>query len=94
MPGLLGRAGLKLENIRFASPEHDPYGWVQSLLNRMGFRQNNLTRFLMKIDKISPALMLQIVLAVLLTPLALLAAGLSWLCGSGAIMEARAVRSK
>ena len=31
---LIGQSGLEIQNVSYASPEHDPYGWVQSALNR------------------------------------------------------------
>jgi len=87
----LHRAGLRLTSLRFASPEHDPYGWVESTISRFGGRPNRLTRFLIGLDPLSPAVMLSLVTAALLALPAALLAGVSWLAGSGALMEASAV---
>src|SRR5262249_15294401 len=46
----LERAGLKLLSIDHVSVEHDPYGWVESTINRLTGRANTVTRFLMGID--------------------------------------------
>lgn len=88
---LLEAAGLCVEAIGFASLEHDPYGWVQSVLNRLGLPQNRLTRLLMRFDQ--PALidLLMLPLAALIAPFGLLLALLSWPLGQGAIMHVRAI---
>jgi len=89
----LERSGLKLTALSFASPEHDPYGWIESTISRLTGRTNTLTRFLMGLDPLGPAVMLSFVLgAVLALPAAMLA-GASWLAGSGALMEVIAARA-
>ena len=90
---LFSWAGLKVENIRYESFEHDPYGWIQSLFNSLNIRQNNLTRYLMGIDKISFSLYIQLFFGVALFPLAILCSISSWFGKCGAIMEVRGVRS-
>jgi len=88
----LTRAGLELVEMRFASPEHDPYGWVESVNNRLTGRANTLTRFLMGFDPFGPTVLFSFLLgAVLALPAALLA-GASWMAGRGALMEASARR--
>lgn len=87
----LDRAGLRLARLRFASPEHDPYGWVESAISRFGGRANRLTRCLIGLDPPGPAAILSFAVAALLAIPAALLAGLSWLAGSGALMEATAV---
>jgi SAM-dependent methyltransferase len=89
----LERAGLELEDLRFASPEHDPYGWVESTINILTGRANTLTRFLMGLDAFGPRVFLSFVLAALLAVPATLLAGASWVAGQGALMEAMAARS-
>ena len=89
----LERAGLKLDELRFASLEHDPYGWVESAISRISGRTNRVTRFLMGLDPFGPAVFFSFVLGAMLMPLALLLAGVSWLAGKGALMEAVAVSS-
>ncbi|HKO03868.1 MAG TPA: class I SAM-dependent methyltransferase [Candidatus Acidoferrales bacterium] len=89
----LARAGLELVEMRFSSPEHDPYGWVESTINRLTGRTNTLTRFLMGFDPFGPAVLLSFVMGAVLALPATLLAGASWLAGSGALMEASARRS-
>jgi SAM-dependent methyltransferase len=89
----LERAGLKLDQLRFASLEHDPYGWVESAISRISGRTNRLTRFLMGLDPFGPAVFFSFVLGAVLMAPALLLAGGSWLVRKGALMEAMAVSS-
>jgi SAM-dependent methyltransferase len=90
---ILGRAGLKITSLGFASPEHDPYGWVESTISIITGRNNTLTRFLMGLDRFSPRTLLAFVLGALLLPAAVILAFTSWMAGRGALMEARAVAS-
>jgi SAM-dependent methyltransferase len=89
----LQRAGLVINETRFASLEHDPYGWVESALSRLSKRPNLLTRALMRLDPWTPAVLLSFALGALLLLPAVLLAALSWLFRRGALMEAVAVRS-
>jgi 2-polyprenyl-3-methyl-5-hydroxy-6-metoxy-1,4-benzoquinol methylase len=88
------RAGLTVIEISFASLEHDPYGWVESTLNRLTGRSNTLTRFLMGLDPFGPAVLLSFVLGAALFPAALLLALMSWIAKRGGVMEAIAVASQ
>jgi SAM-dependent methyltransferase len=89
------RAGLRVTRTRFVSFEHEPYGWVQSTLNWMGFEQNLLTRMLMGMDRRGAGLMtlvpMLLLAGVLVVPSILLSL-CSWSAGAGAIMEVWAVR--
>lgn len=89
----LERAGLQVTGFRFASPEHDPYGWVESAISIITGRSNILTRFLMGLDPFGPRTLLAFGLAVPLLPMALTAAVVSWIAKRGALMEATAVVS-
>lgn len=82
------RTGLKVDAISFVSLEHDPYGWVQSILNRQFSNNNRLTRLLMRAEPWRARDLLVLTLAAVLTPPALLLSLASWLCGRGAIMQA------
>lgn len=83
----LGMAGLSVQRINFISFEHDPFGWLQSILNKRFGNRNTLTKLLMRSKKWGRG--------ELLLPLGVLALGLpsvllsltSWLFGKGAIME-------
>jgi len=89
------KVGLRVVRTRFVSPEHDPYGWVQSALNRLGFRQNQLTRLLMGMDPDGIGLrsLPMLVIGGLLIIPSLLLSLCSWLLGGGAIMEMWAVKT-
>jgi len=82
------RSGLKVDSISFVSLEHDPYGWVQSILNRQFGNCNRLTRLLMRAEPWRPKDLVTLALAALLTPVALGLSLASWACGRGAIMQA------
>jgi hypothetical protein len=88
---LLREAGLAPGDVHFASWEHDPYGWVQSIENRLGLASNTLTRSLMGLSP-APGRALALVLAALLTLPAAILSVASWMAGAGAIMEMSAVR--
>jgi len=86
----LERAGLKPVGMSFASLEHDPYGWVESTINRLTGRANTLTRYLMGLEPFGPAVLLSFVLGVALVPPALLLSMASWQAKRGALMETTA----
>ena len=89
----LDRAGLTLSHLSFASLEHDPYGWVESTINRLTGRANTLTRFLMGLDPFGIPVLLSFALGVVLVIPALLLSAASWVAGNGALMEAIAIKS-
>lgn len=87
--------GFDVSHLSFASFEHDPYGWLQSILNRLGFKQNMLTKFLMGIkhqDATSNSGIVMGVLSLFLLIPSLWLALFSWLAGAGALLEVRAIR--
>ncbi len=89
----LQEAGLRPDAPTFASLEHDPYGWVQSLLNRLGFAQNLLTKAMTgSAGPLRSRLTLTFMsgLAALFTIPGVIAATCSWMASAGAIMEMRA----
>ena len=47
----LDKLNLSIDSISYQSFEHDIYGWIQSLLNCLGFEKNLLLKFLMQINK-------------------------------------------
>lgn len=89
----LERAGLRLVEISYTSPEHDPYGWVESTINRLTGRANTLTRFLMGLDPFGPAVLLSLMFGIVLALPAILLAAASWLAQRGALMEVIATAS-
>lgn len=92
---LFQQVGLRETRRRFASPEHDPYGVLQSLLNQLGFAQNLMTRIVMGMRAESPAIarLGMWCAAAVLLPLSVMISLLGWAAGSGAIIEVWAVKS-
>lgn len=90
----LRRAGLEPATVSFASWEHDPYGWVQSLENRLGLPQNALTRWIMGLEVPLLAAAASVLLAALLAVPAAVLAVASWLARAGAIVEMTAVKPR
>ena len=89
----LQQVGLRIESVRFASFDQDPFGWMVSLLNRFGFPQTRWLHWLAG-RECEPSL-LNIAMLLLSPPLLALGfvlAPLSWLMRAGACMEVRAVR--
>jgi SAM-dependent methyltransferase len=84
----LERGGLRLTHLSFASLEHDPYGWVESTLNRITGRSNTMTRFLMGLDPFGPATLFSLAFGLVFSPLAMALAGGSWVAKRGALLEA------
>jgi SAM-dependent methyltransferase len=85
---LLERCGLVIDAVTFISPEHDPYGWVQSTLNRLApDRPNRLTRFLMRFDPPDGGNLLHLALGGLIGVIAVPLSIVSWIARRGAIIE-------
>jgi len=84
---LLSRFGLSVERVSYVSPEHDPYGWIQSALNRLDRVPNRLTRLLMRLDPPGARNMVHLAAACLLGVAAIPVSLLSWAAGNGALME-------
>ena len=88
-------AGFDISHVSFVSFEHDPYGWLQSTLNRLGFDQNMLTKSLIGIEQqdatSNSGIGMSVLTLFLLIP-SLLLTLCSWLAGAGALLEVRAIR--
>lgn len=83
----LGRAGLQPNSISFASLEHDPFGWIESVVSHATQRMNTLSRFLMDVDKFDLKIAVAFLLGSALIVPALLLAGISWFAKRGAVIE-------
>jgi SAM-dependent methyltransferase len=86
---MLRRHGFETVRVSYQSWEHDPYGWVQSLLNRLRFSPNDLTRRSMGMEpklKGASALLMGLV-SLGLVPLSVVLAVGSWAAQAGAIVE-------
>ena len=90
----LTASGFRLTRIDFRSYEHDPFGWAQSTLDRLGFEPGLLIKRLagMKRRSSGVATLGALVLAVPLGALGLAIALASWQARAGAVMEVWAVR--
>jgi len=90
-------SGFHVARRDFRSFEHDPFGWVQSTLDRLGFEQGMLVKLLARMGerRSGPlATLAAVVLAVPLGVLGLAVALASWRADAGAVMEVWAVREE
>ena len=83
----LDKLNLSIDSISYQSFEHDIYGWIQSLLNCMGFEKNLLLKFLMKINVFSIHVLISIILSFLLIFPAIIISMISWIFSNGSIMQ-------
>jgi SAM-dependent methyltransferase len=84
---LAEKSGLTIESVSYVSLEHDPFGWIQSILNMLADQNNRLTRLLMRIDPPGPLNVFHFALAPLLGLICLPLAAVSWLFQKGALIE-------
>lgn len=91
----LGASGMRLERIDFRSAEHDPFGWVQSSLDRAGFEKGLLIKRLTGMRDGRSGVATTALAGLLALPLGAAGVGLalaSWRARAGAVMEVWAVR--
>jgi SAM-dependent methyltransferase len=90
----LNASGFRMTRIDFRSYEHDPFGWVQSALDRLGFEHGLLIKRLTGMKRRSGAVatLAALVLSLALGVIAVPAALASWRARAGAVMEVWAVR--
>ena len=86
------QAGLRVETVGFVSPEHDPYGWVQTILNRWAGNANRLSLLLMGAEAWRMRDLVTLAAVMAIGPVAVALALVSWPCRRGAVMEAILVR--
>ena len=89
----LARAGLEAQDYRCVSLEYDPYGWLQAVLNQLGFPQNLLLQWLAGNQRqlvFTPRGVLMLLVSVVLALPSLALSVVSWIAGQGAIMEVQA----
>ena len=93
----LGGSGFRLAHLDFRSFEHDPVGWVQGGLDRLGFEQGLLVKLLARMPERRSGFLASLgalVVAVPLGVLGLVLAVASWRARAGAVMEVWAVREE
>jgi hypothetical protein len=91
----LAKTGFDLTSIDFRSPEHDPLGWTQSVLDALGFEQAVLLKRLIGLPGRRGGIAgtaLAFALAVPLTVVGFALAAASWQARAGAVMQVWAVR--
>lgn len=88
--------GFRPTDVDFRSAEHDPLGWVQSALDRLGFEQGLILKLLVGMERRSGPLatVAALALALPLGALGLAVSLASWRARSGAVMEVWAVRER
>ncbi len=84
--GLLRRCGFDQPSIAYASFEHDPIGWVQTVLNRVISPPNTLLRHLMSIEAPPVQVAASLALAVFLAMPSIGLSLASWIARRGSIM--------
>ena len=87
-------SGFRVGHVSFASFEHDPLGWVQASLERLGFEEALVLKVLFGMRRRTGSAGLALA-ALLSIPLGLIGVGLaaaSWRAGAGALMQVWAVR--
>ena len=93
----LGASGFRMTRLDFQSFEHDPFGWVQSTLDRLGFEQSLLVKLLARMQDRRSDVLTTLVAALLAIPLGVIGLVLalaSWRAGAGAVMEVWATREE
>jgi len=87
----LATSGFRVTRIDFRSFEHDPFGWVQSTLDRLGFEQSLLVKVLARMQDRRSDVLTTLVATLLAIPLGAL--GLVLALGSWRAGAARSWRS-
>jgi SAM-dependent methyltransferase len=93
----LRASGFRVARVDFRSFEHDPVGWVQGALDRLGFEQAFLLKLLARMRERRSGLLATLAAIVLAVPLGVIGLALavaSWRAGAGAVMEVWAVREE
>ncbi|HYR93816.1 MAG TPA: class I SAM-dependent methyltransferase [Methylomirabilota bacterium] len=90
----LRASGFRVTRIDFTSLEHDPLGWVQAGLSRLGFEEALILKVLIRMPRRSGpvATVAALLLAIPLGVVGLILAAASWRLGAGALMEVWATR--
>lgn len=89
----LRSSGFAITQVSYISLEHDPYGWVQSILNHFDKKRNSLTRLLLKLDKPNLTAIIHLALVLFIGALSLPISIVSWVFNRGAILEVTAQKS-
>jgi len=84
---LLKNKGLEIDDVSFISWEHDPFGWLQSAINKFTGSYNVLTRYLMGMETMSGQVLVSLAWAGLLAVPSVMLAVVSWTEGNGALMQ-------
>lgn len=89
---LLNNYNFKIESISMISFEHDPFGWIQTILNKLTKSHNILLLNLMNIRKNYFIFFIHLFLAILLLIPSLILSFISWFFNTGSNIEIVACR--
>ena len=84
---LVDRFDYSIKSVSMVSFEHDPFGWIQTIINRLSSTHNVLLLHLMRIRKNKLVLILNYFVSVLLLLPSLFLAVLSWMFKAGSNLE-------
>jgi SAM-dependent methyltransferase len=87
-------ANLTIADISYVSLEHDPYGWIESILNKKRSQQNMITRQLMRLDSVVSGVAEVFLLAGLLLVPSIFISLVSWTRKAGALMQVTCEHSR
>ena len=90
----LNQIGMEVEHISYLSLEHDPYGWLQTSINKLDPKFNRLTRLLMKMDTLNSYSLANLLSIPLLGVATVELSLLSWVLRRGAMIEVVAHKMK
>ncbi len=88
---LLSKVGLRTQSVSYVSFEHDPYGLIESAINKITGTHNTLTLFLMGLRSFDAQVLISLILAGILAVPAFILATFGWLSSDGALFQAVAV---
>jgi SAM-dependent methyltransferase len=85
-------AGLAVTEISYVSFEHDPFGWIESIINKRVRVPNQITRHLMRMERSKIGVGLGLIAGILVVP-SLAMSLLSWALNRGALIQVTCKRS-
>jgi 2-polyprenyl-3-methyl-5-hydroxy-6-metoxy-1,4-benzoquinol methylase len=90
---LLSRYNFNVQTTSMISYEHDPFGWVQTILNKITGTHNILLLNLMNIRKNNFIFLIHFILGILLIIPSLILSVVSWIFKSGSNIEIIAIKN-
>lgn len=84
---LLLMVGLKLVDVSYSSIEHDPYGWIETIITKVTKRYNTITRYLMGLNKFDQKVLLGFIVGGLVTIPAIILSCISSIFKKGGLIQ-------